>query len=320
MKAIVFDGSLSLQELPTPQAENEALVRVAQVGICNTDLEITRGYHAFHGILGHEFVGRVEQAPDSRWLGRRVVGEINCVCHHCDLCRRGLERHCRHRTVLGIVKRSGALAEFLTLPLENLHDVPDEILDDEAVFVEPLAAACEILDQVPIHSDDRLCVVGDGKLAQLITQVLIHESKQVTVIGRHERKLELMRRWGGETLFADAVEALKNELAGSFDVVVEATGSPGGFKQALWLVRPRGILVMKSTYHGELQFDAALLVVNEIQVVGSRCGPFSTAIQKLRRREVEVTALITDRFALADGVAAFARAAHREALKVLVRP
>ncbi len=320
MKAIVFDGALAVQDVAMPMPGAEALVRVLQTGICNTDLEITRGYHAFHGILGHEFVGRVERSPDPQWVGKRVVGEINCVCHRCDLCRRGLEHHCRNRTVLGIVGRSGALAEYLTLPVENLRAVPDEISDDEAVFVEPLAAACEILDQIRLDSGDRLCVMGDGKLAQLIVQTLLRESPQVTVIGRHESKLEWMRRWGAQTQNLSKGGGEVRTMAGSFDVVVEATGNADGFRQALMLVRPRGILVMKSTYHGELSFDAAPLVVNEIQVFGSRCGPFPKAIEKLRRREIQVTPLISDRFAMSEGVAAFKRAQEPGILKVLVQP
>jgi threonine dehydrogenase-like Zn-dependent dehydrogenase len=319
MKAIVFDGSLQVREVPPPRASStEALIRVLQAGICNTDIEITRGYHQFHGILGHEFVGIVEQTPDPHWRGRRVVGEINCACHQCDLCRRSLEKHCRNRSVLGIVNRPGALAEFCALPLENLHEVPDEIPNDEAVFVEPLAAACEILEQVTVLPDDRLCVVGDGKLAQLIVRVLARQGEALLAIGKHERNLDRMAGCGARVMLLAAVERKREQLAGRFDIVVEATGSPSGFQTALMLVRPRGTVVLKSTYHGALSLDAAPLVVNEIRVVGSRCGPFRTALEKLQRQEVEVSSLISARYPLARGLDAFEKAQKSGTLKVLV--
>jgi len=319
MKAIVFDGRLGVQEVPRPERRGgEAILRVLEAGICNTDIEITRGYHQFCGTLGHEFVGIVEESPEPHWRGRRVVGEINCVCHQCDLCCRGLEKHCRNRTVLGILNRPGALAEHCMLPLENLHEVPDEISDDEAVFVEPLAAACEILEQVTVRPEDRLCIVGDGKLAQLIVQVLVASSRSITAIGKHEGKLKLMTRHGAHAMRADEVPGNLKDLSGTFDLVVEATGSPGGFQTALALVRPRGTLVMKSTYHDRLNFDAAPLVVNEVRVLGSRCGPFQTAIEKFRHHEVEVGPLITHRYPLAEGAVAFERAQENGVLKVLV--
>lgn len=319
MKAIVFDGMLGVREVPRPERRSgEAILHVLEAGICNTDIEITRGYHQFCGTLGHEFVGIVEESPDPHWRGRRVVGEINCVCHQCDLCCRGLENHCRNRTVLGILNRPGALAEHCMLPLENLHEVPDEISDDEAVFVEPLAAACEILEQVTIRPEERLCVVGDGKLAQLIVQVLVPSSKSITAIGKHEGKLKLMTRRGAQALRTDELPGNLKDLAGTFDLVVEATGSPSGFQTALALVRPRGTLVMKSTYHDPLSFDAGPLVVNEVRVLGSRCGPFQTAIEKFRRHEVEVGPLITYRYPLAEGGVAFERAQENGVLKVLV--
>lgn len=319
MKAIVFDGTLALREVPEPLgSREEARVRVLQAGICNTDLEITRGYHQFKGVLGHEWVGVVEEAADPRWVGRRVVGEINCACHRCEMCRRGWPKHCLNRTVLGILNHPGAMAEFCTLPLENLHEVPTEITDDEAVFVEPLAAACEILEPGVIQPEDRVCLLGDGKLAQLIAQVLVREVKALTVIGKHRRKLDFMTRWGAKTLSSDVVEH-DQSLPGAFDVVVEATGSPHGFSQAVSLVRPRGTIVLKSTYHDELRLDAAPIVVNEIRVLGSRCGPFRTALEKLRRREVEVAGLISESFPLAQGVQAFERAEQEGVLKVLVK-
>jgi threonine dehydrogenase-like Zn-dependent dehydrogenase len=319
MKAIVFDGTLSVKALPAPVLlSGEALLRVIQAGICNTDVEITRGYHRFHGILGHEFVARVEQSPDPRWVGRRVVGEINCVCHRCDLCERGLEKHCRNRTVLGIVNRSGALAEFCTLPLENLHEIPESVSNDEAVFVEPLAAACDILEQITLRPEDRVCLLGDGKLGQLIARVLAPEIRSLTVIGKHEEKLEYLKGLCTQAMTLDEAARDSSLMAGMFDVVVESTGSPGGFRQALSMVRPRGVLVMKSTYHGDLCFDAAPLVVNEIRVIGSRCGPFPVALRKIQQGEVDVKPLIAARFSIEEGMQAFDRAVQNGVLKVLV--
>lgn len=319
MNAIVFDGEIRFREEPSPKASSgEALLRVSHSGICNTDLEITRGYYRFRGVLGHEFVARVEDAPDAAWIGKRVVGEINCVCHRCDRCRRGLERHCRNRTVMGIVGRSGAMAEFCTLPMENLHEVPPEVSDEEAVFVEPLAAACEILEQVKVQPTDQIAVVGDGKLAQLIAQVLVGETPSLMVIGKHRNKLDFAAHMGAEVKFVQEVEKDPQRWAGAFDVVVEATGAPSGFQMALTLVRPRGTLVMKSTYHGSLCFDAAPLVVNEIQVVGSRCGPFDKALARLGRHEIHVLPLVSERYPLRRGVDAFLRAQESGVLKVIL--
>ncbi|MDD5542325.1 MAG: alcohol dehydrogenase catalytic domain-containing protein [Acidobacteriia bacterium] len=318
MNAIVFDGKVRLRQESVPEASGEALLRVLRSGICNTDLEITRGYHRYQGVLGHEFVARVEEAPDPAWIGKRVVGEINCACHDCDLCLDGRERHCRQRTVLGIVGRPGAMAEFCVLPMENLHEVPDEISDDESVFVEPLAAACEILEQIKIRPIDRIAVLGDGKLAQLIAQVLVGETDTLTLIGKHRNKLDFAAHMGAEVKFAEEVEQDLRRWAGSFDVVVEATGVPSGFQTALTLVRPRGILVMKSTYHENLRFDAAPLVVNEIQVVGSRCGPFDKALARLQRHEVHVLPLVSERYPLSRGEEAFRRAQEGGVLKVLL--
>jgi threonine dehydrogenase-like Zn-dependent dehydrogenase len=319
VKAIVFDTEIHCGDIPRPEPNaHEAVLRVLRTGICNTDLEITRGYHQFQGVLGHEFVAVVEEAPDAAWIGKRVVGEINCVCHQCDRCHRGLERHCPHRTVLGILGRPGAMAEFCSLPLENLHEVPSVVSDDEAVFVEPLAAACEILKQVKIQPDHYVCILGDGKLAQLILQILARETRFLCVVGKHQNKLDLAARRGAEVRCVSEVEADLTRWAGDFDVVVEATGAPAGFQLALSLVRPRGMLVMKSTYHEKLCFDAAPLVVNEIQVIGSRCGPFDRAIALLERREIDVLPLVSDRLPLHRGVEAFHRAQEGEVLKVIL--
>ena len=274
-----------------------ALVRVIASGICNTDLELRRGYHGFRGIPGHEFVGRVEGPSGSDWLGKRVVGEINLACGNCDWCRQGLGRHCPRRSVLGILKHPGAHAEYLTLPETNLHEVPSEISDEEAVFVEPLAAACEILDQVEVTQKMRAAVLGRGKLGMLVAAVLENAGVPVRRLGRRSRA-----------------------RSASFDLVVEATGSPAGMPRALSLIRPRGTIVWKTTHHAPARFDAAPLVVNEVTVVGSRCGPFGPALDMLRRRKVDVAGLVSAEFPLSRAGQALALAAKRGVRKVLLRP
>ncbi len=309
---------LRLIEKPRPVARRgEALLRVRLAGICNTDIELLRGYHRFRGVPGHEFVGRVESCSDARWVGERVVGEINLACGRCDFCRRNLPRHCRRRTVLGILNRDGAFAEYITLPVENLHRVPDSVPDEAAVFVEPLAAACEILEQVAMDRRTRVALAGDGKLAQLIGRVLASAGATVTMIGKHPRKLRLARQAGLETKLAGDVP--KDWMA-TFDVVVEATGSPAGMPLALRLVRPRGTVVWKSTFHGLAQFDAAPLVVNEITVVGSRCGPFERAIELLRRKKVDPLPLLERTFPLSEAPRAIAFAQRPGVLKVFLAP
>lgn len=315
MKALYFDGKLVLREVETPPAGvDEALIEVALAGICGTDRQILQGYSGFRGIPGHEFVGRVAECGDGRWLGKRVVGEINVACRECDWCRRGLGRHCPHRTVMGIVNRPGAFAEFVALPTANLHEVPESVTDPAAVFVEPLAAAAEILEQVEIPPGTLVAVLGDGRLGLLIAQVLRHAEAQVTVLGRHEDKLALARSWGLETVSgAD----LKQR---SFRVVVEATGSPAGLEQALKLVEPRGTVVMKSTFHSRAQFDTAKLVVDEVTLLGSRCGNFATALQLLSSGAVHVLPLISKTFALEAGLEAFDYVKRNSCLKVLLAP
>jgi threonine dehydrogenase-like Zn-dependent dehydrogenase len=327
MKALrVQNGTLSVSDAPKPVADAEALVRVILSGICNTDLEIARGYAGFEGTLGHEFVGVIEELPSatcsksatapSLRVGQRVVGEINAGCGVCDLCRAGDPRHCPKRTVLGIVGRDGAHAEFLKLPIENLLPVPDEISDERAVFAEPLAAAYGILERVNVSADTRVAVIGDGKLGLLCAQVLATTRARVTLIGKHRNKLAIAAGRGIETLTADKVDTRKAE----FDVVVEASGSPSGFAAAVELLRPRGFLVLKSTFHGATEIEAAPLVVNEISVIGSRCGRFPPALQLLKRDAVDVEGLISDEFALSSGLAAMQRAAQPGVMKVLLRP
>ena len=319
------DGQLELKtDLPMLKlVENEALVRVRLAGICNTDLELLRGYYPYTGILGHEFVGVVEQAGpwQEHLVGKRVVGEINAVCSECEACIGGRERHCENRTVLGILGRHGAFAEFLTLPVDNLHVVPDSVPDEAAVFVEPLAAALEIQEQIEIDLEDQVLVVGDGKLGQLIARTLKLAGCELLVAGRHPDKLVLLAALGIETLTVDSAGAGDPHAGirqGSFDTVVECTGNPEGFALARHAVRPRGTLVMKSTYADQLTLDAAALVVDEITLVGSRCGPFEPAIELLRSGEIYVEELISDRLPLSTALAAFERAQQPGVLKVLL--
>ncbi len=312
MRAVWLENrALSLRDVPLPEPPpGEVLVRVRAAGICNTDLELTRGYYPYTGVLGHEFVG--VGASDGPWLGRRVVGEINAVCGACEQCRNGRPTHCERRTVLGIVNRHGAFAEYLALPAANLHAVPDEVPDEEAVFTEPLAAALEILRQVHVHPDDTVIVLGDGKLGLLCAQVLALTGCRLTAVGRHAHKLEILARRGLRTAPAEALPA------GRADVVVECTGSPAGFELARRLVRPRGALVLKSTYAGALTLDMSRVVVDEITLVGSRCGPFPAALDLLARRQVDVRALIHARYPLGRALEAVDHAQRPGALKVLL--
>ena len=316
MKALLHDGELRLlPDYPRPKPPpSEALIRVSLAGICNTDLEVAKGYMGFQGVLGHEFVGIVEKTEEEGWLEKRVVGEINCYCGECSLCRRGLFTHCPERITLGIWGRDGAFAEYLTLPLANLHPVPEEIPDEDAVFVEPLAAALEILEQIEVQPRDRVIVLGDGKLGLLVAQVLALQSCDLLVVGHHTHKLEVLNRRGIATRLGEG------SLEGSFDIVVDCTGNPEGFAQALNLLRPRGTLVLKSTYHGEAEVDLSRLVIDEITLIGSRCGPFAPALELLRRGLVDVASLISATLPLDEGIRAFQLAEKRETLKVLLRP
>jgi len=318
MRALWLESrSLRLREaLPVPEPPpGEARIRVLRAGICNTDLELVKGYYPFAGVPGHEFVGQVEAAPGhDAWVGRRVVGEINAACRACETCRAGRPSHCPGRTVLGIVGRDGAFAEFLTLPVANLHAVPDGLGDEHAVFVEPTAAALEIQEQVALGPDQRAAVVGAGKLGLLVAQTLALTGCRLQVVARGRRGRDLLEARGIAT--AGAAEL----PAGGFDVAVECTGNPEGLALARRLVRPRGTIVLKSTYHGETRLDVAAIVVDEITLVGSRCGPFRPAVELLAAGRIEVAALIDERYPLADAVEAFSRAAQAGTLKVLVDP
>ena len=316
MKALrVSGGELSLQDISKPSNDGEALVRVLRSGICNTDLEIARGYAGFSGTIGHEFVGVVESANDRLLIGKRVVGEINAGCGACELCRRGDPRHCPNRTVLGIHGRDGAHAEFLRLPDVNLIEVPEAVSDNSAVFVEPLAAAFGITEQVKIESKEKVAVIGDGKLGLLCTRSLSTKCGEITQLGKHRAKLDLAEKYGNVTgIMLEDAPALARE----FDIVVEASGSESGFDTALNLLKPRGKLVLKSTFHGSTTWQASRVVVDEITIVGSRCGRFAPALELLSTKAVEVEDLISDELPLSRGVDAMKHAAEPGVLKVLL--
>lgn len=302
-------------DLPVPAPPpGEALIRVSLAGVCHTDVELTRGYYPFAGVLGHEFAGVVARAPGHEaWEGRRVVGEINATCGTCTACRAGRPTHCERRTVLGIVNRDGAFAEYLTLPVQNLHAIPDGVADEVAVFAEPVAAAFEVLAQVPVRAADRVVVFGDGKLGQVVAQVLATTGCALTVVGRHARKLAHLSARG-------IAATLEPVAARSADLAVECSGRPQGIRDALAALRPRGTLVLKSTYAGEAALNLSAVVVDEITIVGSRCGPFAPAIAALASGAVDVAPLVEARCALADGVDAIARASSPGTLKVLLAP
>jgi len=334
MKALRYENrELKIADVAKPIGDGEAVVRVTLSGICNTDLEIARGYAGFQGTIGHEFVGVIESLSEARASarapnpsepsmtvglapGQRVVGEINAGCGVCDLCRSGDPRHCPQRTVLGIVGRDGAHAEFLKLPMVNLLPVPREIPDEHAVFAEPLAAACGILERAVVSEDTNLAVIGDGKLGLLCAQVLATTGAAVTLIGKHQNKLQIAARRSLETITVEQASSRTRQ----FDLVVEASGSSSGFQLALDVLRPRGVLVLKSTFHGGTEMNAARIVVDEISVVGSRCGRFAPALELLRSNTIDVESLISEEFALADGLRAMERAAESNVLKVLLRP
>jgi threonine dehydrogenase-like Zn-dependent dehydrogenase len=307
---------LAVKDVDRPGRPDEALVRVLLSGICNTDLEIARGYAGFNGTIGHEFVGVVEESSDRTLVGRRVVGEINAGCGSCELCRDGDSRHCANRTVLGIHGRDGAHAEFLQLPAINLLPVPENVPDEHAVFTEPLAAACGVLERVNINSSDRVAVIGDGKLGLLCAQVIALSGAPTLLIGKHSSKLRIAERRGVEITTPKQAPKRKQQ----FDVVVEASGAASGFGLALDLLRPKGQLVLKSTFHGKTELDAARIVVDEISIVGSRCGRFSPALDLLKKSAIDVDSLISEEYPLSNGVHAMRRAGSRGVMKVLLRP
>lgn len=318
MKALrARNNRLCMEDIDRPDVRTEALVKVTRSGICNTDIEIVRGYAGFEGTLGHEFVGVVQRADDRpELIGRRVVGEINAGCGACDSCRARDPRHCPDRTVLGIHGRDGAHAEFLTLPTQNLLEVPETVSDREAVFVEPLAAAYGITEQVDIGPETRVAVIGDGKLGLLCAFALSLAAKNILLVGKHPDKLAHAQMNGRdiETVLIEKVQ----KLGHVFDVVVEASGSESGFATALDLVRPRGKIVLKSTFHGTPAWEASRVVVDEITIVGSRCGRFLPAIELLASKKVKVDDLIVEEFMLSEGLKAMDVAAKKGVLKVLL--
>lgn len=307
------DNDISLRDTPKPDTKTEALIRIRMAGVCSTDLELVKGYYPYTGILGHEFIGEVANAPDPAWVGARVVGEINASCWECAACRSGRPTHCENRTVLGIVNRDGVFAEYTTLPLENLHRVPDSVPDEMAVFTEPLAAALEIQQQIQIRPTDRVLLVGAGRLGQLIAQTLALTGCDLRVLARHQLQKDLLTARGIRITSEDEIQPAK------FDLIVEATGSTGGYSIARKAVRPRGTLVLKSTYKGDVTVDFSSIVVDEIQIIGSRCGPFAPALRLMEKREVDPTVLIQDEFKLVDAVRALERAAEPGVLKVVLR-
>lgn len=316
MRALRFENKkLELAEIAKPNKSDEAIVRVLKSGICNTDIEIVKGYANFEGTIGHEFVGVVEESKDAPHLvGKRVVGEINAGCGLCELCLKGDSRHCPMRTVLGIVGRDGAHAEFLSLPSRNLLEVPNEISDVQAVFVEPLAAAFGITEQVGILPETKVAVIGDGKLGILCAQSLALKSRNVSLIGKHEQKLKIVENHNIEGILLEKASKLNRQ----FDVVVEASGSESGFELALDLLKPRGKLVLKSTFHGESKWQAWRVVIDEITIVGSRCGRFEPALELLKNKAIDVESLVSEEFALKDGIKAMKTAAQKNVMKVIL--
>jgi threonine dehydrogenase-like Zn-dependent dehydrogenase len=293
----------------------EALVQVRLAGICATDLELLQGYYPYTGILGHEFVGEIVQSDsDELRIGQRVVGEINVVCGQCHACRAGRSAHCVNRAVLGIKNRHGAFAEYLSLPLVNLHPVPENVPDEAAVFCEPLAAALEIQEQVQIHPSDQVLVVGAGRLGQLIARTLALIGCRLSVVARQPRQAALLARKGIATI------TLEDVPSGGMDIVIEASGSPKGFELARKAVRPRGTLVLKSTYSENATLNLSAVVVDEITLVGSRCGPFQPALALLASSALDPTPLIDARYSLGQGLQAIEEAAQPGVLKLLLQP
>jgi len=315
MEALWLENNqLDVRHVPEPAKPGETLIRIRKVGICSTDLELVKGYYPFTGIPGHEFVGEVVTADDHSWIGQRVVGDINVTCGDCEQCLNGRSSHCENRTVLGITKRDGTFAKFTTLPLANLHRVPASVPDEMAVFTEPLAAALEIQQQVQIHPTDRVLVVGAGRLGQLIAQTLALTGSDLHVVARHAYQQKILLDRGIEVISKEDVQPWR------WDIVVEATGSPGGFSLARQAVRPRGTLVMKSTYKGEISVNFSSIVVDEVNIIGSRCGPLEPALRLMEKREVDPSVLIDAEFRLDEALQAFERAAQPGVLKVLVTP
>jgi threonine dehydrogenase-like Zn-dependent dehydrogenase len=316
MKAVLLKGrSIHIEErlVPVPK-EGEALVKVIKAGICNTDLELVKGYMDFEGILGHEFVGRVVETSEKEWVGKRVVGEINIPCGSCEICNRGDPKHCPSRKVLGIHQKDGVFAEYVILPRENLHHLPSVVSDIEGVFVEPLAASIAVFDQIRLDHRNDVLVLGDGKLGLLIAQVMQTRSPNIFCVGRHPHKLALLQKRGIQT----ALNA--REWDRKFDFVIEATGVPEGIEEALCFVRSKGKIIAKSTFYGGAKIDFSALVVNEIHLIGSRCGSFAKALEFLKKESIALEEMVDTDFPLEDAQRAFDRAKNPEVIKVLLTP
>jgi threonine dehydrogenase-like Zn-dependent dehydrogenase len=313
MQALWLENQqLELREVPKPNRPDEALIRIRKAGICSTDLELIKGYYPFTGIIGHEFVGEVVDAPDASWIGQRVVGEINAVCGTCEACMNDRPTHCENRTVLGISNRNGVFAEYTTLPLKNLYRVPDSVSDEAAMFTEPLAAALEIQEQIKFQKADRVLLIGAGRLGQLIAQTLALTGCDLHVVARNSHAQQLLAARGIKVIADSDVQSQK------WDVVIEATGSTEGFTLARRAVRPRGTMILKSTYAGDMSVNISSIVVDEITVLGSRCGPFEPALRLLETREVDPGGLISDQYKLGDALKAIEKAAQPGVFKVLL--
>jgi threonine dehydrogenase-like Zn-dependent dehydrogenase len=308
------DNKISLRNISRPRRADEALIKICKAGICSTDLELVKGYYPYTGVIGHEFVGEVVESDDASWIGQRVVGDINVVCGQCEQCLHGRPTHCEQRTVLGIINRDGTFAEYTSLPLANLHRVPDSVPDEMAVFTEPLAAALEIQDQIQIRPTDRVLLIGAGRLGQLIAQTLALTGCDLRVVARHARQQDLLKARSIKTITEQEIQSWR------WDIVVEATGSPDGFRLARRAIRPRGTMVLKSTYKGDMSVNFSSIVVDEIHLIGSRCGPFEPALRLMEARQVDPTVLIGAEFKLAEALKAFEQAAETGMLKVLVEP
>lgn len=312
MKAVWLENQqIKLADVQLPTRPTEALIRIRKAGICSTDLEMVKGYYPFTGILGHEFVGEVVDAPDAAWAGQRVVGDINAICGKCEACLNGRPTHCENRTVLGIINRDGVFAEYTSLPLENLHRVPDSVPDELAVFTEPLAAALEIQQQIQIRPTDRVLLVGAGRLGQLIAQTLALTGCDLHVVARHSYQQKILSARNIGLITEENIQPKK------WDIVVEATGSSDGFNLARRAIRPRGTMILKSTYKGDMNVNFSSIVVDEINLIGSRCGPFEPALRLLEKREVDPAVLISDQYKLMEAATAFEKAAQTGVLKVL---
>lgn len=316
VKALHFDGKnlKCMEDYPKPQT-GEALVKVSMAGICGTDLEILQGYMSYEGVLGHEFVGVVVESQNKDIVGKRVVGEINVGCENCDSCKKGMQRHCPNRSVLGILNRDGAFAEYLTLPERNLHVLPDSVTDEQAIFVEPIAAAFEIKEQISLNPGWHVAIVGDGRLSQLIVSVLKTSCSDITCFGKHQKKLDRLAKLGIKTKIG-----IQSNDKFSFDLVVEATGSNSGFLDSMNLVKPKGIVILKSTIASKENLDLTPAVVNEITLVGSRCGPFRPAIDALATGIISVEGLIDSKYPLENFKEAIDHAKNSNILKVVLVP